>query len=247
MVSRTFKRLKIQMETPLATPGNGAVSGGKINNLLLLGTGDGTKYGKRYLVKGLRGLINHSMMALAEQRGIEICHSSQKTETKEEESLLPEGFHPNGECYPENECIRHKIMGSIKKQSKLRFKPVVVVSAKAKGEQEGAQKVHIATNRHNTLVHKSKRAIQDYGERYISGAFTLIIELLEELSKEELGFLVQAILHSSEMGFGAKANDGSGELEVLEIVLQEVTRTRTIGAKGKVVKEEKERNLWKEL
>lgn len=245
MAQRTFKRLRIRMETPLASPANGPhKSGGKINNLLVL---NGKGNDKRYLVKGFRGLICHSMMALAKQRGIEVCHSSQKTESQEGESFLPEGFHANGDCYPEQECIKHRLMGSIKKPSILKFEPVIIVYKKASGKQDGAHKVQIATNNHNVLVYKTKKAIQDYGEKFFSGEFELVIELLEKLSKEELHFLIEAILYSPELGLGAKINNGSGRLKIHEVNYQKVIRTRTIGNKGKIVEEEKVRNLWKEL
>jgi hypothetical protein len=243
---RTFKRLKIRLETPIATPGNGAVNNGNINQLLLL-MNDGTKHGKRYLVKGLRGLMNHSMMSIAQQKGIEVCHSSNKETTKEGENLLPEGFHLTGDCYPEDECLKHRIMGSIKKASVLRFQPVIIISHKVKGPQEEAQKVHISTNDRNVLVHRTRKAIQHFGDRYFSGEFTLMIELLTELSLEELGFLIEAVLYAPELGLGAKINDGSGKLILHEVALQKVTRTRTIGSRGKVIEEENERNLWKEM
>ncbi|MHA1761148.1 MAG: hypothetical protein ACTSXA_11085, partial [Candidatus Heimdallarchaeota archaeon] len=202
IVSRKFKRIKITANTPIAKPGNGHISGGKINNLLLLSNGaEAEKDGKKYLLKGLRGLLNHSMMAQAKQKGIEVCHSSNKEETQSGEKLLPEGFHPNGGCYPENECIRHRLMGSINKQSVLRFEPVVIVSASANSKSTTAQKMHIATERRNSLTQGAKKGIQDFGERYISGQFTLKIELLKELSQEELGFLLQSILFMPELGF----------------------------------------------
>ena len=248
MVSRKFKRIKVRVRTPISKTGNGAFSGGKINNLLLIGAnGDNGNDGKRYLVKGLRGLLNHSMMALAEQKGIEICHSSEKKETQSGEKLLPEGFHPNGACYPENECIRHRIMGSIKKASRVKFEPVVIISTYSKEKNGDAQKVHIATESRNSLVYHSRQAIQDFGERYFSGEFTFIIELNEELVQEELGFLLQAILFMPELGLGGSINNGAGKLELLEIALQEVIRTRTINKNGKIIEEEKERNLWKQM
>ncbi|HUU77603.1 MAG TPA: RAMP superfamily CRISPR-associated protein [candidate division Zixibacteria bacterium] len=246
IVSRKFKRIKIVANTPIAKPGNGQISGGKINNLLLISNGTEEKEGKIYLIKGLRGLLNHSMMALAKQKGVEVCHSSDKEETQSGEKLLPSGFHPNGACYPENECIRHRLMGSINKQSVLRFEPVVIVSASGNTKNTTAQKIHIATEKRNSLVQGSKRAIQDFGERYVSGEFTLIIELLKEITQEELGFLLQSILFMSELGFGGSVNNGAGKIILEEVALQEVERTRTI-KKGKVVEEEKERNLWKEM
>ncbi|MGC9780222.1 MAG: hypothetical protein HZR80_13335 [Candidatus Heimdallarchaeota archaeon] len=248
MVSRKFKRIKVRVRTPITKTGNGAFSGGKVNNLLLLGTnGENGNDGKRYLVKGIRGLLNHSMMAIAKQQGVEICHSSDKTETQSGEKLLPEGFHPNGACFPESECIRHSIMGSIKRSSRVKFEPVVIVSTYSKGENGDAQKVHIATETRNSLTHGLKQAMQDFGERYFSGEFTFIIDFNEELKQEELGFLLKAILFMPELGLGGSVNNGSGKIELLEIVLQEVFRTRTIGKNGKIIEEEKERNLWKQM
>ncbi|MGC9778756.1 MAG: hypothetical protein HZR80_05895 [Candidatus Heimdallarchaeota archaeon] len=247
IVSRKFKRIKITANTPIAKPSNGQVSNGKINNLLLIGNGseDG-KEGKRYLLKGLRGLLNHSMMALAKQKGIEVCHSSDKVETQSGEKLIGEGYHPNGACYPEKECIRHQLMGSIKKKSVLRFETVVIISEKNKNGSITAQKMHIATEIRNSLVQGSKKAIQDFGERYVAGRFTLKIELLEEISQEELGFLLQSILYIPELGFGGAVNNGAGKISLEEVALQEVERTRMI-KKGKVFEEENERNLWKEM
>ncbi len=246
IVSRKIKRIKIKVKTPITKPCNGAVRSGKINNLLLLGNGGGEE-GKKYLIKGLRGLLNHSMMSVAKQRGMEVCHSSDKIETQSGEKLLPIEFHPNGSCYPENECIRHKLMGSIKKQSILRFEPVVVISENLKGNIDGAQKMHIATEKRNSLVYGTKRAIQDFGDRYVSGKFTMIIEFLKDLTKEELRFLLQSILYMPELGLGGSVNSGSGKLKLEEIILQEVKRSRTIGKNGKVIEKEKARNLWREM
>lgn len=244
IVSRKFKRIKVRVKTPIAKTGNGAIAGGKTNNFLLVENG---KEGKKYLVKGIRGLVNHAMMNRAKEKGVEVCHSSDKEKTQKGENLLPEGFHPRASCYPENECIQHRLMGSIHKQSKIKFEPVIIVSEKANGSPKDAQKVQIATETRTALVYGSKRSIQDFGERYFSGEFTFTIELNEELTKEELGYLLQAILYTPELGLGGSINNGSGRLELQEIILQEVIRTRTVGINGKVVQEEKERNLRKEL
>ena len=92
-VSRTFKRIKITAKTVIAKPGNGQMARGNMKNLLLVYNGQGgAKDGKRYLVKGLRGVLNHAIMALAKQRGIEVCHSSDKKETQTGDNLLPEGY-----------------------------------------------------------------------------------------------------------------------------------------------------------
>lgn len=246
-ISRTFKRIKITAKTAIAKPGNGQMGGGNTKNLLLVHNGQGYgKQGKRYLVKGLRGLLNHAMMEVAKLQGIEVCHSSDKVESQSGEKFLPEGYHPIGSCYPDKECIRHKLMGSMKKQSVLRFDPVVIVSDNIKGEFKDAQKIHIATDNRNALVQGTKRSIQDFRERYIAGQFTFEIEILKELTVDELGFLLKGILYMPELRWGAAANNGSGKLELEEVILQEVMRTRTIN-EGKVIEEEQERNLWKDM
>lgn len=250
-VSRKFKRIVISAQTPISKTGNGPAVGGKVNNLLLLGNSseNDKENGKRYLVKGIRGWINHAMMAIARKEGVEICHTSDKTETQKGESLLPEGFHANGKCYPEKECIKHRLMGSIAKQSKLKFEPVIIVSeANNKGKKEtDTLAMHIATERRNVLGHKTKFGIQDFGERYFSGELTIKIELLEELTREELGFLLKAILYAPELGLGASVNNGGGRVQLKQITLQEVVRSRGFDKNGKVVEEEKTRNLWKEM
>lgn len=248
IVSRKFKRIKVRVRTPIAKTGNGTIAGGKTNNFLLLGSdSENGKEGKQYLVKGIRGLVNHAMMAIAKQKEVEVCHSSEKETTQKGEKIVPEGFHPKSSCYPENECILHRIMGSIYKPSILKFEPVIIVSSLAKTISDVAHQVHIATEKQNALMQGVKKSIQDFGERYFAGKFTITIELLQELTKEELGFLLKAILYMPELGLGRSINNGSGRLILQEIVLQEVIRTRRISKKGKVIEEEQEKNLWKQL
>ncbi len=245
-VSRTFKRIKITVRTSIAKPGNGQMARGNMKNLLLVYNPNGGKEGKRYLVKGLRGVLNHAMMELAKQREIEVCHISDKKTTQKGEPLLPEGYHLNGSCYPEEECIRHKLMGSLKKQSVVRFNPVIITSDNIKEEINDAQKVHLSTEIRNALMKDSKRSTQDFRERFIAGEFNLEIELLKELDQELLGFLLKSILYMPEIRWGASANNGAGKIDLLEVNLQEVTRTRTV-KKGKVIEKESEQNLWKEM
>jgi len=250
-ISRKYKRLVIRMETPIAKTGNGPAVGGKINNLLLLGnlTKNGSE-GKKYLVKGLRGWINHAMMTLAKEQGIEVCHTSEKTETQKGVNLLPEGFHATGKCNEEGEeeCLKHKLMGSFRKPSKLQFEPVIIISNYYKGAlPKEVQQMHIATEKRNALKQHTKEAIQDFGERYFAGEFTLTINFREELSREELGFLLKSILYAPELRLGAAGNNGAGKVTIKEVHLQQVERSRGFNAQGKVVEEEKTRNLHKEM
>lgn len=249
VINRKFKRLVITIETPQAKTGNGPAVGGKVNNLMLIGAEENNgKEGKKYLIKGLRGWINHAMMTLAKQEGVEVCHTSEKTETQKGENLLPEGFHASGKCLENSECVKHRLMGSFASPSKLKFEPVVIISNYYKGKiPEGVYPMHIATENRNALVQKSKIAIQDFGERYFAGEFELKIEFLEELAKDELGFLLKAILYAPEIGLGAASNNGAGKTKIVKITLQEVNRTRGFSSQGRVVEEEKVRNLWKEM
>ncbi|RLI67224.1 MAG: hypothetical protein DRP02_14805 [Candidatus Gerdarchaeota archaeon] len=247
LVARTFKRIKIQAKTPIAKPGNGVIRGGNTTNLLLAYNEQAEgKAGSRYMVKGLRGMLNHAMMALAQQQGIEVCHSSDKRETQAGVRLLPEGFHPNGSCFPENECIKHKIMGSIKKQSLIRFDSVIVVSDNLKGTFEDAQKIHIGTENRTSLMYKTKKSIQNFKDRYIGGRLIFTIELLGKLTKKELGFLLKGILYMPELRWGRGGNNGAGKLVLENIQLQKVRLERTI-VKGKVQEETKVQNLWREM
>ncbi|MHA1127065.1 MAG: hypothetical protein ACTSQX_15670 [Candidatus Heimdallarchaeota archaeon] len=249
-ITRKYKRLVIRMETPIAKTGNGPAVGGKINNLLLIGneTKNG-KDGKKYLVKGLRGWINHLMMTLAKEEGLEVCHTSEKIETQKGVSLLPEGFHAAGKCIEEEqECLKHKLMGSFKCPSKIQFDPVIIISNYYKGKiPNGVQVMHIATEKRNALKQHTKEAIQDFGERYFAGEFTLTINFLEELSQEELGFLLKTLLFAPELRLGAAGNNGAGKVTIKEVNLQQVERSRGFNAQGKVVEEEKIRNLHKEM
>jgi len=250
-VKRTIKRLEISIQTPIAKTGNGAVAGGKVNNLMLIGTTKGKKgkEGKKYVVKGLRGWLNHAMMALAKEMGVEVCHTSEKTESQKGEPLLPEGFHAAGKCLENGEeCIKHRLMGSFGKQSKLKFEPVVITSKACKGkEDEEVQQMHIATEVRNALAFHTKKAIQDFGERYFAGTFTLRIEFRTKLEAEELGFLLKSLLYAPEIGLGAAVNNGAGKMKILKVALQEVVRERTFDQKGRVVERELVRNLWKEM
>ena len=249
-ITRKFKRLVIKIETPIAKTGNGPAVGGKVNNMMLIGAeGKNGKEGKKYIVKGLRGWINHAMMTFAKEQRVEVCHSSDKTETQKGESLLPEGFHPSGKCYEKGkECIKHRLMGSFTKQSKLKFEPVIIISKAYKGTlPKHVQSVHLATDRRNALMQHTKTGIQDFGERYFAGEVTLTIEFLEEITKEELGFLLKSILYARNIGLGASVNNGSGKVLVKQVALQEVVWKSCFNEQGKVIEEEKERNLWKEM
>jgi len=249
-ITQRFKRLVIKLETPQTKTGNGPAVGGKVNNLMLIGAeGKNGKEGKKYIVKGLRGWINHAMMTLAKKQGVEVCHSSEKTETQKGVSLLPEGFHSSGKCYEKGkECIKHRLMGSFTKQSKLKFEPVIIISKAYKGAiPKYVQQVHIATDKRNALMQHTKTGIQDFGERYFAGEFTLIIEFLEELTREELGFLLKSILFAQKIGLGASINNGSGRVFVKEVALQEVVCKSYFNDRGKVIDEEKARKLWKEM
>jgi hypothetical protein len=60
-----------------------------------------TLYLETYLVKGLKGLLRHLLMALLDALGISGCHSTNRlTYGKDEQSAIPDGsfVHPLGLC-----------------------------------------------------------------------------------------------------------------------------------------------------
>lgn len=216
MIERTFKRVEVK------------ATGERIFNLLSSGIRNEDNE-MTFMVKGVRGWVNHSIMSLAKQEGIEVCNAFVKEGTQTDEEQIEEGFHRNGSCYPEEECIKHKLMGSTKKMSKLRFEPVLVSSKTTKDPQKNSQTV-----------------FQEHGRNCFSGEFTIKIEFGEELSKEELGFLLKALEYAPNLRLGTVKFNDSGKVTIHSIELQEVTRSRWIDKTGKVFEKEVTHNLLNE-
>ena len=200
MISKTFKQVRIIGSTIIQMTPEGIPERGP-PYLLFCGE-EGSK--SRYMLKGLRGLINHSMMAIARKEGLEVCHSTHARKTKDGDEIVLDGFHPNGACYPENECIKHRLMGSPVRTSILQFEPALLFFDSPKKLPE-----------ENPAPPKSKDksslpelAVYEFGKDCFEKEFILAIELTEELSNEELGFLLKAVLYAPELGLrGSRTKD----------------------------------------
>ncbi len=228
-IKKKYKRIRVEAYTPIAKPSNGTVQKSKV--LLKLAPVPYTNNGKEhkaeaYYIKGLKGLLRHAAMRCARAKGIEVCHTSDKEEDKHGNKLIPEGFHPLGSCYPLNECIIHKIFGSMHVPSKIRVwsPPIANIKHAEYRSDIPIVKMHIATENRIALSY-DKKPIQDFKEGYISGDFTFFIDVTK-LNDEELNFILESLLYIEELGGGVNA--GYGKVMLRKIVLEEVEEIRKL-------------------
>jgi len=225
----TRKILKVRALTPISKPLNGSLPSSKTSHLLKLWTFDYEyKNGKEmktssataYMIKGLRGSLRHQVMECCKKHGLEVCHTSDKKTDQKGNSLLPEGFHLQGACSPEKECLVHAVFGSKQHQGKIRVlaKPIANISHKTFQTKTQFQNVHISTENRVALT-LDGRSIQDFGERYFSGEFEFEIDVTE-CTPEELGLLIEASMTMKKLGRGYNA--GYGELIILKMRLVEI-------------------------
>ncbi|MHA1974640.1 MAG: RAMP superfamily CRISPR-associated protein [Candidatus Hodarchaeales archaeon] len=228
-VSTTRKVLKVRAYTPIAKPLNGSLPSSKTSHLLKLWTfdyeyknGKDTKTGSAtaYMIKGLRGSLRHQVMECCKKHGLEVCHTSDKKADQKGNSLLPEGFHLQGSCSSENECLVHAVFGSKQHKSKIRIsaKPIANITHKSFQTKTQFQNVHISTENRVTLTFDG-RSIQDFGERYFSGEFEFEIDVTE-CTPKELGMLIEATMSMKKLGRGYNA--GYGEVIIREMRLVEL-------------------------
>lgn len=228
------KILKIKAYTPICKPLNGNIPGSSNSHLLKLWTFPYRyKSGKEikettataYLIKGLRGTLRHRVMAQCKERGLEVCHTSEKATDKKGNSLLPEGFHLLGSCIDNGECIIHSIFGSMRHKSKIRVSalPIANISHKTFKTDYKVQNVQIATEKRVNLSYDGK-SIQDFGERYFAGDFEFEIDVTE-CNPSELGLLVESVMYLQKLGRGY--NSGYAEIIVKSFGLVERSIRRT--------------------
>ncbi|MHA1215588.1 MAG: RAMP superfamily CRISPR-associated protein [Candidatus Hodarchaeales archaeon] len=233
-VNSTRKILKVRAYTPIAKPLNGSLPSSKTSHLLKLWSFDYEyKNGKEtktssataYMIKGLRGSLRHQVMECCKKHGLEVCHTSDKKTDQNGNSLLPKGFHLQGTCSPEKECLVHAVFGSKQHKSKIRVstKPIANVSHKSFQTKTQFQNVHISTENRVVLTFDD-RSIQDFGERYFSGEFEFEIDVTE-CTPTELGMLIEATMSMKKLGRGYNA--GYGELTILKMHLVEVNSVLT--------------------
>ncbi|MFW9856395.1 MAG: hypothetical protein ACFFFG_15185 [Candidatus Thorarchaeota archaeon] len=244
------KILKFWCHTPIAKPLNGAAPKSKSSYMLKLVPvsysyeGNAKVNGKTqkvtktstadsYLIKGLRGALRHKVMALCYEAGLDVCHTSDKLEDKHQNSLIPPGFHPLGECATNGEsCIIHQIFGSIRHASIISVSAPPIIRFIEKSAQLTAtvQQVHMATE-NRTCMSFDQRPIQDFSESYLSGTFAFEVDVTL-CTPEQLGLLIEAGYQLEKLGRGY--NSGYGHLYVRKFQLHRKTKKRVI----KTVKEE---------
>ena len=93
--------LKIYCYVAICKPLNGSFGSSKGSHLLKLVPIPYTYLNKQkelthktvdsYLIKGLRGAVRHKVMEVCFLAGLEVCHTSDKTEDKDKNPLLPQG------------------------------------------------------------------------------------------------------------------------------------------------------------
>ncbi len=226
-VKQTKKQIVIRAYTPIAKPHNASIQ--KNSTMLLLGeisyeSGSKAFNTKLYYIKGVRGMLRHAAMSLAQDCGIEVCHSSEKTELKDGTQLVPSGFHPLGSCDPP--CILRRIFGTFREESSISVlvDPIASIKHKEYTTELPAQKVHISTENRIALAY-DRMAIQDFRESYFSGYFNFVIDITN-LTDDEIKFIVESLLYIETLGSGKNA--GYGCIKILEVEIQNVHVLRNV-------------------
>lgn len=232
---KSKKQIVVRAFTPIAKPLNTSIQ--KNSTMLLLGeipytNGSKTFTTKLYYLKGLRGMLRHACMALARDRGIETCHSSEKTELKDGTKLISQGFHPLGACDPP--CILRRIFGTFREKSRVSVsaEPITSINHQEYTVEIPVQKVHIASENRIALSY-DRMPIQDFRESYFSGYFAFTIDVTQ-LAEDEIKFLLESLLYVEYYGGGRHA--GYGHVKILEIEPQQIAIERKFDVKNGILK-----------
>ncbi|MFX0095230.1 MAG: hypothetical protein ACFFBD_26080, partial [Candidatus Hodarchaeota archaeon] len=182
--------LKVTVYTPICKPLNGTLPRSNKSHLLRLAPitysyKDRKKteeaQSQLYFIKGLRGAVRHASMAVCFDKGLEVCHSSDKKEDKNKNPLIPAGFHPLGACVANGgSCLLHQIYGGKGQKSIIKVTTTPISSAKYKHKTATfavpVQDIFIK-DEHRVSIGFDGRAIQDFGEKYFSGTFNFEIDV----------------------------------------------------------------------
>ena len=233
------KQIIVRAYTPIAKPLNASIQ--KNSTMLLLGeipyiNSSKTFNTKVYYIKGVRGMLRHACMSLAQDCGIEVCHSSEKTELKDGTQLIPSGFHPLGTCDPP--CILRRIFGTFREESSISVltDPIASIKHKEYTTNIPVQKVHISSENRIALTY-DRMPIQDFRESYFSGYFSFIIDVTN-LIDDEIKFLMESLLYIETLGGGKNA--GYGRVKIFDFEVQKIAVKRKINRENdayKVVEE----------
>jgi hypothetical protein len=226
-MKQTKKQIVVRAYTPIAKPLNASIQ--KNATMLLLGeipyeNGSKVFNTKLYYIKGVRGMLRHACMKLAQACGIEVCHSSEKTELKDGTKLISSGFHPLGACNPP--CILRRIFGTFREESSVSVlvDPIASIKHKEYTTNVPVQKVHISSENRIALAY-DRMPIQDFRESYFSGYFSFCIDV-SILTDDEIKFLMESLLYIETLGGGKNA--GYGRVKILSFEVQKIGIVRNI-------------------
>ncbi len=239
-VTRKFGKtqiiLKVYCYTPIAKPLNGSLPQSNASHMLRLDSipysYNGTKKNEKkeasttlYFLKGMKGILRQKMAFLCLDKGLEVCHSTDKNTDKHGMKLLPKGFHLLGSCVPnDEECILHSIFGSKRHEGILSVyaAPIASIPHTSAELPECIQKVHIASENRINLAYNGK-TVQDFKERYFSGYFTFEVDVTKCLPKQ-IGLIIEGLLHFDRLGRGYNSGYGHVEVKRLELVERTISR-----------------------
>lgn len=277
------KIMRFECYTDLAKPLNGSgPKGSKISTMLEIGrtayeyegkTREGDVVNRKketrvYLIKGIKGWIRHSLMRYYQQKGIEVCFTTTKTEIgcKKEGSkiiegtgrnVLPEGFHPLGAC--EGKCSIYKIFGGIiakegvsselSQKSKIRIIPNKMVdlgNASKKQREDFMNKNYGKFDTIKLIWDKSTaqgmegEGLQDFTEQGFSGIFHFDVDVtgLEDKYKKDI---LKALMETP-CDMGRAKTRGSGKINILKFGYGQLVTEKKLKPNGDgfdVITEEK--------
>ncbi|MHA1124882.1 MAG: RAMP superfamily CRISPR-associated protein [Candidatus Heimdallarchaeota archaeon] len=209
--------------------------------------------GTSRIVKGVRGVIRHSIMNILHNKNIEYCSPTMKLEfTGSGKPTLLDHEHLMGKC-EDNPCPIRQLFGILGEESSIRVWSDVLIQTDKPLEkitkQNGQAFVYVSTeNRHSSR--RDKKTLQSFSEQYFSGEFQFYIEFTKELRDWLLGLLIDGILSMTNLGRGG--NSGYGRLEIKNIAFERITFERKLGQEngdGKIaiIESEKKENLNEQL
>lgn len=228
--------LKVFCYTPIAKPLNGSLPRSNASHMLRLqsisyqydGTGKNTQKEATvapYLLKGIKGVLRHTMAQQCLKSGLEVCHSTDKETDKHGNQLLPKGFHLLGSCIDSGECILHQIFGSKGHEGIISVyaDPIASIPHKTAVLPEPIQHVHIGSENRVNLTYEGK-SVQDFSERYFSGTFSFEINVTS-CSPEQIGLILEGAMLFDRLGRGYNSGYGHVEVKKLSLVKRSVIKT----------------------
>lgn len=238
--------LKVFCYTPIAKPLNGSLPRSNASHMLKLDSipytynGKGAKeksesFAILYMLKGIKGVLRRKIALICFEKGLEVCHSTDKETDKHGNKLLPEGFHQLGSCIDNGECILHQIFGSKGSEGIISVSadPICSISHKTAEIPESVQKVHIASENRINLTYNGK-SIQNFNERYFSGYFTFEADL-SQCSPEQMGLIIESAMNFDRLGRGYNSGYGHIEVKKLQLLRRTISMNPLLAGDGSFI------------